>query len=70
MPMGLYIHPFTKGVYIRPFKMLLSNRERMTSCAMLSDQLDIKLNKAIQVPKTYKSRLFRVLSTTSKPFEN
>ena len=70
MPIGVYIHPFAKGVYIRPFEMLLSNRGRMTPCAMLSVQLDIKLNKAIQVPKTCKYPLFRVLSTTSKPFEN
>ena len=33
--------------------MVLSNQGHMTSCAKLSGQLDIKLNIAIQVPKTY-----------------
>ena len=48
--------------------MLLNNKRRMTSCAMLNSNLDIKLKIAIQTPKIYP--LFRVLSTTFMASEN
>ena len=48
--------------------MLLSNQGRMTSCAKLNSQQDIKLKIAIQVSKMY--LLLRVFSTTTTASEN
>ena len=50
-------------MYIHPSEMVLSSQGRMRSCATLSDQPDIKLKIAIQVPKAH---LFLVLKTSGQ----